>query len=235
MSQRVFQVPEIGEVLIARRRGSRHLRLSISPAGKVRLGMPYFTPYGVGLRFIESKKSWLKEQLQKTQVSPIKPGGRIGKLHTVYFQPSQNIAKTAQMHISTTAIEIRSPLDIMHPDVQAKLRQACERALRIQAEKLLPIRLAEISRRYQLPYSSVRIRKLTSRWGSCSKDNTITLSYFLMQLPWNLIDYVLLHELAHTKILHHGPRFWDFMEQRMPGSKSIQNETKAYKPIVQSQ
>jgi predicted metal-dependent hydrolase len=53
-----------------------------------------------------------------------------------------------------------------------------------------------------------------------------------MQLPWDLIDYVLLHELVHTEHLHHGAGFWQRFDQVLPGAKQKRKALRAYKPSV---
>ena len=54
-----------------------------------------------------------------------------------------------------------------------------------------------------------------------------------MQLPWEFIDYVILHELAHTVIPNHSRKFWDFMDQEQPNLKEIRIQIKNYKPRVE--
>jgi len=97
---------------------------------------------------------------------------------------------------------------------------------------LLPQRLDQLAAQNGLNYSSVAIRQLKSRWGSCSSAKHITLNLFLMQLPWHLIDYVLLHELTHTKVLRHGPPFWEELEKHAPGARKLRREISAYQPII---
>src|SRR5213075_157516 len=92
-------------------------------------------------------------------------------------------------------IVITSNLPLESVDVQAKAQKAAERALKVEAENLLPQRLKILAERHNFSYKDVKIRKLTSRWGSCSNAKNIRLSYYLIQLPWPMIDYVLLHEL----------------------------------------
>ncbi|HET8992036.1 MAG TPA: M48 family metallopeptidase, partial [Candidatus Saccharimonadales bacterium] len=68
--------------------------------------------------------------------------------------------------------------------------------------------------------------------GSCDQSKNITLNLYLMQLPWHLIDYVLLHELTHTVVFKHGPDFWAEMDKYLPDSKSLRSEMKDYKTTV---
>lgn len=74
-------------------------------------------------------------------------------------------------------------------------------ALRRQAKKELPVRLAELARRYGFSYNRVAIKHNSSNWGSCSARNNINLNLNIVRLPKVLQDYVLLHELCHLR--HH--------------------------------
>jgi predicted metal-dependent hydrolase len=94
---------------------------------------------------------------------------------------------------------------------------------------LLPIRLQQLSKKYDYQYASVSIKSLKSRWGSCDSNNNISLNLYLMELPWELIDYVLVHELNHTIAMHHGPDFWQKMEAKMPNSKLLRKQLKQYR------
>ncbi|MGV8082297.1 MAG: M48 family metallopeptidase [Coriobacteriia bacterium] len=89
---------------------------------------------------------------------------------------------------------------------------ACLRALvrwlgRVSRERLLPM-LAELSAEVGLPYASARVRHQKTRWGSCSARKTISLNRNLVFLPAHLARSVMLHELAHTHVLDHSPKFW---------------------------
>jgi predicted metal-dependent hydrolase len=131
-------------------------------------------------------------------------------------------------------VEVHYPAGttITDPAVQAMANRASIRALRAQAETLLPQRLKSLSTQNQISYRSVNIRHLKSRWGSCDQQANITLNLFLIQLPWDLIDYVLLHELTHTKILKHGPEFWQAMTDVMPEVKQTRQRLKNYSPNI---
>ncbi len=71
----------------------------------------------------------------------------------------------------------------------------------------LTYRLNELSRRYGFTYNRVFIRNQKTRWGSCSAKNNISLNMKLLRLPQELIDYVILHELVHTKERNHSGGF----------------------------
>ena len=90
-------------------------------------------------------------------------------------------------------------------------------SLRRNAKSILPSRLTSLSKQCGLPYSSVKINSSQGRWGSCSARKDINLSYYLILLPSHLIDYVLLHELCHTREMNHSERFWALLNQLTEG------------------
>lgn len=102
-----------------------------------------------------------------------------------------------------------------------------EKKLRKQAKEYLPQRLELLASKYGFSYNSVKITKSKGRWGSCSSKKNINLSLYLMKLPPYLIDYVILHELCHTKEMNHGPQFWLLMDQVTGGiAKKLKKELK---------
>jgi predicted metal-dependent hydrolase len=77
-------------------------------------------------------------------------------------------------------------------------------------------RAAPWAQRMEADLSALRVRPLGYRWGSCSSSGTMNIHWAVMQLPPDLIDYVLVHELAHVRHHDHGPAFWATVERAMP-------------------
>lgn len=128
-------------------------------------------------------------------------------------------------------MKIICPPDVNFADngVQSWLRKVIEEALRRNAKIILPPRLYMFSMRHNLPYKSVKINSSSGRWGSCSARGNINLSFYLVLLPQHLIDYVLLHELTHTREMNHGERFWGLLEQLTDGqAQKLRKELKMY-------
>ncbi|MBI5906449.1 M48 family metallopeptidase [Candidatus Saccharibacteria bacterium] len=233
MAQRVVLIPGIGEVTLVKRRGSSHLRLSVTANGQVRVGMPSWTPYVAGIAFAKSRQDWITAQLNKHPQIVLSEGNLIGKAHRLHFNGVKQPLPKVKTKMSPTSIEITTHLAYDSAMVQEKAQAASERALKTETVNLLVPRLASLATQHNLTYKDVKVRKLTSRWGSCSSDKTITLSYYLIQLPWPLIDYVLLHELTHTVHLHHGADFWNELERLLPSAKKISKEIKHHKPRIE--
>ncbi len=88
--------------------------------------------------------------------------------------------------------------------------------LQQKAETILSSGLFELSREFQLPFHSVKIRNQKTRWGSCSSEKKINLNYKLIFLPPELIRHILIHELCHTVHLNHSPQFWHLVAKYDP-------------------
>jgi predicted metal-dependent hydrolase len=101
--------------------------------------------------------------------------------------------------------------------------------LRTLAKKELPKRLQELAGLHGFNYARVSIKNMKTRWGSCSFLNNINLNLNLMRLEDDLIDYVLLHELAHTVEKNHGPRFWALLESCMPNAREVRKKLRTQK------
>lgn len=101
--------------------------------------------------------------------------------------------------------------------------------LRREAKAVLPRKVAFYAEKYGFRYGRVTIRAARSKWGSCSADNNISLSLWLMTLPEHLVDYVVLHELCHTVHHDHSPRFHALLDGLLGGrEKALRRELRGY-------
>jgi len=106
-------------------------------------------------------------------------------------------------------------------------RQACDRFLVRQARAHLLPRLAVLSRTLALPYSAASVRLQRTRWGSCSGRGAVSLNARLLLLPPRLVDYVLIHELCHTRVPSHSARFWGLLARHCPEAARLRAELRA--------
>ena len=81
-----------------------------------------------------------------------------------------------------------------------------------------------LSDMHQLNFYELIFKTLKSRWGSCSHNNVICLNNILYYLPDHLKEYIMLHELTHTKIKNHSSIFWEELEKICPNSKLKRRE-----------
>ena len=123
--------------------------------------------------------------------------------------------------------------DFSDEKLQTWLRKVIEEGLRRNAKIILPPRLYQLSVQHHLSYKSVKINSSSGRWGSCSARGNINLSYYLVLLPKHLIDYVLLHELSHTREMNHGEGFWALLNTLTDGkAQALRNELRKYRTEI---
>lgn len=104
-----------------------------------------------------------------------------------------------------------------HPDADAKIARLVRREI---TRELMPSILGRVNllngMHFRAAIAGVTVRYNLSRWGSCGPDGSISLNFRLLFMPGEVLDYVIIHELAHTKYRSHGPRFWAAVERAMP-------------------
>ena len=108
-------------------------------------------------------------------------------------------------------INVPPHLDIYKENIQQIIREMIVTALRHEAKRVLPQKVLFYAKKFNLTVREVKINNSKHRWGSCTGRKNINLSLFLLMLPEELIEYVILHELAHTIELNHSVRFWEVL------------------------
>lgn len=115
-------------------------------------------------------------------------------------------------------IEVRAPLRVqMHAQKEKKVAGLVRREI---TRALMPALLERVSalnrKHFAASIRRVTVRDNITRWGSCSPDCSISLNFRLLFMPEGVLDYVIIHELAHTRYKSHGRRFWALVERAVP-------------------
>jgi predicted metal-dependent hydrolase len=100
---------------------------------------------------------------------------------------------------------------------------------RVKAKTMLTRRLQQIAKNNGFSYNRVFIRNQKTRWGSCSNKNNISLNITLVRLPDELIDYVILHELVHTRRKDHSKAFWSEMDKLVGNGRKMASKLRKYR------
>lgn len=229
MPSKQIEVPDVGPVNVIKRKGAKSIRVTINADSSIRVTLPTWVPYQAGIAFIRSKKGWIEKHRRPAR--QFAQGQLIGKAHRLEFVAIPELA-APKTRLNGTVIRITYPASsrISSSSVQEAAERAARRALKRQADALLPQRLDDLAKQHGYSYRSVSTKRLKSRWGSCGPKGDIILNIFLMQLPWYLIDYVLIHELVHTKAHNHGLEFWKMFEASLPDAKKCRKELRSYQP-----
>ncbi|MBS5552379.1 MAG: DUF45 domain-containing protein [Bacteroides sp.] len=229
-SKRLVADNDFGQIIIHTRRGARNITMRVKPDG-LHLTVP---PRSLLKKVLEVLQPYRKQLLEQFEQIAPKPVDLSFRIHADCFHLSLASSKLKHFTIRREEEEmiIYCPenVDFKREDVQKLVRSAILRAMKKAAETYLPPLLSMWAERFGLTYRKVRITGARSRWGSCSAARTISLSCYLMLLPVKLMDYVILHELAHTKEMNHGPRFWELLDGMTEGKALLlRKELRAYR------
>jgi predicted metal-dependent hydrolase len=99
-----------------------------------------------------------------------------------------------------------------------------------EAKRFLTDRVNELSRNTSFFFTRISVRTQKTLWGSCSSKNAISLNKQLLVLPPELQDYVIYHELVHTRIKNHSKRFWDELCRYVPDAKERDKKLRRFHP-----
>ncbi|MCA9348887.1 M48 family metallopeptidase [Candidatus Saccharibacteria bacterium] len=207
----------LGRVDYVKRRGQKNIKIRVLH-DRVLVSMPYYTPIKLANQFLNSKIQWIKDNRPVTH--QINDGMTIGK------------SRVLRRSTSTYNKSRLNDKEIIVSGSDAFVEKVILRVLKNDAETLLTERVNTISNQLNLTYTDLKFRRLKSRWGSCDHQKRITLNVLLVQLPWELIDYVIVHELCHTVELNHSHKFWETVSVFNSNYKSLRKQLRAYAPVI---
>lgn len=234
MTEETLHIDGINITLFKSNR-AKSLNITIKPFTGVRVSVPKSVSFKKAKSIVEQRMDWIKKHLPRMQ--------KAEDLFTVFdwdtkfktreheltLVQSKKDTLRAIVRNCTIKVDIPKQMDISENQVQEEIRKGIERAWRREAKAWLPGRVEELAKKHGFKYKQVAIKNAKTRWGSCSSDNNINLSLHLMRLPDHLIDYVILHELVHTKIKNHSPHFWQLLDQVTGKARKLDREVKEYR------
>jgi len=235
MSSKQMQIADVGSIQFIKSRRAKHISITIKPFKEVRVSVPMQVSFAEAENVVRKKVDWIKKHQekiksmeQKRTVFDENTGFRTKK-HKLLISKTDSKEITAS--ISGGEIKVFYPrhLGVAHKSVQFFIRRVIEDALRIEAKNYVPARVNELAAKYNFNFNKVFIKNIKSRWGSCSKKGNVNFSLHLMVLPEELIDYVILHELAHTIEHNHSKNFWAVLDKMYDNSKAVDRKLKDYR------
>ncbi len=90
-----------------------------------------------------------------------------------------------------------------------------------ELNKYLENKLPQLAKQVGVNYNKVAVKKMSSRWGSCSSKGNLSFSLYLWNTPIYVVDYVIIHELCHRRFMNHSKSFWSLVEQHYPEYKLV--------------
>jgi len=216
-TKRVIPDPDFGQIIIRTRITARNISMRTKVDG-LHVTVPPYCLTSKIMSVVEEYRPRLLERWTKAVPQPMDLSFRIdAPCFRLHLEQGRFSRFTLRHDEEGFTIYCPPHVDFSQKSVQELLRNAIIRALKKSAQMYLPPLLDELAIRYGFKYKRVKITGSKSRWGSCSAIGSINLSCYLMLLPPHLMDYVILHELTHTKEMNHGPKFWEILNDLTEG------------------
>jgi predicted metal-dependent hydrolase len=225
---------EFGHITVRRLARSRSIRFRVATSGRLVASAPRFTPLFIVRQVLASSRPALRKLLDSPRVHTLyEDGTHIGTSHTLAVVPTQMV-HAPEVHTTRGTLIVKLPprSSITSPKVQQLIRDEVIKILRREAKQYLPDRLARLAQEWGFHYERVRFSHSSGRWGSCSSTGTISLNIALMKLPEELAEYVLIHELCHTRHMNHSTEFWAEVGGIDPHYKLHKRQIARYSPTV---
>jgi hypothetical protein len=192
------------------------LAIQIKPDGKIEVRCDYSVKDDVIRDFVQSKEKWINKHLERTasrEKTPLVFGSEalfLGKEYEITASDSQSYFDGKRIYINKNA-DIYNVLGNFY---------------KASAQKILPDMVHRKEQIMNLYANKIGITAAKTRWGSCSGRNNINFSWRLMMAEPEVIDYVIVHELAHIKEKNHGKQFWRLVEKYEPDYRERKNKLK---------
>jgi hypothetical protein len=207
-------------------RRARRLSVRVYPGGRVEVVVPPGASAATVQKFVGTHRQWIHRRVADLATAAAIDDSRpasiglpaIGRHYAVEYEHAASSAARVRV-IGENVIIVSGPL---HDDraVTAALRDW----LADLAREQLGNELARVAAEGGFRYARTQIRRQRTRWGSCSVSGTISLNVCLLFLRPQVVRYLLVHELCHTRHMNHSARFWSLVASLEPDYRELDRE-----------
>ena len=190
---------------------AKNISIKIKPFEGVLVTVPMLVSFKLAEDFVKTKIKWINKNLNKVQKQEQSytffsaNNSFKTRSHLINITSTELSKNTVQIENTNVKVLISKKLSISSEENQLYIRNIILEIWRKEAKEYLPRRVKALAIDHNFNYQKLTIKNTKSRWGSCSFDNNINLSLHLMRISNELIDYVILHELVHTKVKKNFP------------------------------
>ncbi len=226
-----IEVENVGTIKVTKKRGQRSLRIRLSPKGEVLVSAPWALPKIAIEKYVHDKKDWIVEN-KPTYDLVFFNSMKFGQnLELIIHENS--VSNRSKLISNSLNVYLRGYFNKYDESQQYFIEKKLLSALKSEAEALLLPRLSVVAEQTGHEFNQAYVKNLKSRWGSCDRHKNIILNIFMLQIPEDLQQYVILHELTHTKHLNHSPTFWAHLESLLPNMRNLRKELKQHQPRIE--
>lgn len=189
------------------------MTIKISPKGEVIVVTPRFVPKWTVQLFVNSQQQWITTHLAKMpsqrSANEIPQDLQLfGKSYSFKIEYSNKLPTGIRIERTTV---ILNPLDPSITTWTAQHTAQLNRFLKQTARTYIETRTHQLAEKMSIQYKTIRYKEQVSRWGSCSSDGNLNFNWRLVHAPPTIIDYVIIHELAHRTHMNHSAKFWNLV------------------------
>ncbi len=198
-------------------RRARRLTARVYPGGRVEVTVPAGTRPEAVAAFVTRHRAWIDRKVAEFASRP-DPAGQplperialqaIGRQWQVIYLPGSRARVQSR---GGEELEVR-----LDPQRQSDARRLLRDWLLEQGRIALEPWLAQVARECGFAYQRLQLRRQRTRWGSCSRSGTISLNLCVLFQPAEVVRYLLVHELCHTRHMNHSPRYWKLVAEHEP-------------------
>lgn len=202
----------------------RTISLQIENDGRLSVRAPLRTSLRSIHEFIHEKRLWIlrtQEKVRKTFSAPKE--FKDGELF-LFLGDYYPLTITDQ---AITPLTLDNGFRLLRSHIH-QARRLFKHWYQDQAKILLISRTQTMAHSFSLNYKSIKLSNAKTRWGSCSANGRINLSWRLIMAPPHVMEYVIAHELAHLKELNHSKKFWNIVEELYPNYKEARKWLRQY-------
>jgi len=195
----------------------RSIALEIQSDGNLVVRIPKHVSLSVIQNLLKEKQQWIIEKQKVIHERQCK----ITPKHYVQGEEFYYIGKKFKLDIVdnlSTPIDFNNGFNISSR-YKGNIKELLTCWYKKQAGKIIPQCVDQISDSHNLSFNNIKITSAERRWGSCTGKKTINFSWRIIMLPSEIIEYIVIHELAHLKELNHSNKFWFVVGQMMPDYK----------------
>ncbi|MFW5702621.1 MAG: M48 family metallopeptidase [Candidatus Dojkabacteria bacterium] len=214
------------EIKIKRYSSSKKLRLISSGSGDIRLTAPKRASFEQIHSFIRQNTDWIQSQTnnQQTQLNKLRiDSGETLSILGLDYKLIKKTLPSGKLRIYLD--ELQAELLVFAPESYSKekLREEFKNKLKDIAKEEIWQNTTRYSALMRLPFAKLRVREQKTRWGSCSSKGNLNFNWKLLLAPARVMNYVIVHELAHLEHPNHSKEFWKLVEQYHPSYKQDRN------------
>lgn len=194
---------------------AKNLTIKIDDEGNIIVTTPRWISERRVEKFLDEKRDWIEQSISKIQrKKPLLDTKNEVMLFGKKY-PKRIIAD-ANTALGITLKNGELLINQLHLNETKQTALKIQRFLRSTAEKYLLPRTHQIGKHMKIEFGKITLREQKTRWGSCSNHGNLNFNWRLVHHPTPVIDYVIVHELAHRVHLNHSTNFWKLVEKFQP-------------------